>query len=92
MNDYFANREVVRGRGKRNRMTPEPPQVRFFSGQVGRRKEPEPEPEEHCAVHSADDGMQVEAVLVDGRVERIIVQCGCGKQTVLQCRYDDDQE
>ena len=35
----------------------------------------------------AHEAPQIELVETDGRVQQIIVTCGCGERTVLDCAY-----
>jgi len=91
MENFFKGRPVISRSGFGQVSENDTPQVHFFSGRVGSKKEKKDEPEEKVEeVAACDDGMHAEAVVVNGRVERIVIKCGCGKETILRCRYDDE--
>jgi len=91
MESFFKDRQVIRKAGKKDTSPENLPAIHFFKGRVGPKKVEDEEPEEtQEEIHACDDGMKVEAVTVDGRIERIIVKCGCGKETVLRCKYKED--
>lgn len=39
------------------------------------------------AVAHAHEAPQIELIEADGRVQQIVVTCGCGERTVLDCAY-----
>ncbi len=39
------------------------------------------------AAEACPQGPQIELVEADGRVRQIIVTCGCGERTVIDCTY-----
>ncbi len=52
----------------------------LFSNALSAREEPPAQPEPH-------GDAQIEMVQVDGRVQQIVVICGCGERTVIECAY-----